>query len=54
MPLAGTLTGTVLNATITDGAMKYQVVGTVEDENDIDGTIRMDKHEYLLSAKRVQ
>jgi len=54
MPLAGTLSGTVLNATITDGAMKYQVVGTIEDENDIDGTIRMDKHEYLLSAKRVQ
>ena len=40
---------------VTDGDMKYQVVGTVADDNGaMDGTIRMGKHEYLLSAKRNQ
>jgi hypothetical protein len=33
----------------------YQVVGTVDDDNaNIDGTIPMDTHEYLISAKRSQ
>jgi hypothetical protein len=55
LPLEGTIAGAVLNATVTDGAMKYQVVGTVSDDNaGIDGTIRMGKHEYLLSGKRAQ
>ena len=53
LPFEGTITGTILNAVVTDGAMKYQVIGTIsEGGNVIDGTVRMGKHEYLLSAKR--
>ncbi len=53
LPVTGTVTGAVLNAVVTDGDMKYQVVGTVEDDNAaMDGTIRMGKHEYLLTGKR--
>ena len=36
---------------VTDGDKKYTVRGTAVD-NDFDGTIRMGKNEFLLSAKR--
>jgi hypothetical protein len=55
LPLEGTVTGAVLNATVTDGNMRYQVIGTLsDDDKGMDGTIHMGKHEYLLSAKRTQ
>src|SRR6266478_4597829 len=49
--LQGTLSGAILLGAITDGDKKYVVRGTAVD-NDFDGTIRMGKNEFLLSAKR--
>jgi hypothetical protein len=55
LPLEGDVSGTILHATVTDGAMKYDVVGTLDQSDNVfDGTIRMGKHEYLLSGKRAQ
>jgi len=55
LPLDGTVTGAILNAVVTDGTMKYDVVGTISDGGTvIDGTIRMGKHEYLLAGKRAK
>lgn len=52
-PLEGTLEGAVFRGMITDGNTKYEVKGTVVN-NDIDGSIRMGKNEFLLAAKRIQ
>jgi hypothetical protein len=49
--LEGSLNGAIFLGAITDGDKKYVVRGTVVD-NDFDGTIRMGKNEFLLSAKR--
>jgi hypothetical protein len=49
--LAGSLSGAIFLGAITDGDKKYAVRGTAVD-NDFDGTIRMGKNEFLLSAKR--
>jgi hypothetical protein len=49
--LQGTLSGAILLGAITDGDKKYVNRGTAV-ENDFDGTIRMGKNEFLLSAKR--
>jgi hypothetical protein len=49
--LEGSLSGAILLGAITDGDKKYVVRGTAVD-NDFDGTIRMGKNEFLLSAKR--
>jgi hypothetical protein len=55
LPVEGTIAGAVLNATVTDGAMKYQVISTIADDNKgMDGTIHMGKHEYLIAGKRAQ
>jgi hypothetical protein len=49
--LEGSLSGAILLGAITDGDKKNVVRGTAVD-NDFDGTIRMGKNEFLLSAKR--
>jgi len=49
--LEGSLNGAIFLGAITDGDKKYAVRGTAVD-NDFDGTIRMGKNEFLLSAKR--
>jgi len=49
--LEGTLSGAILLGAITDGDKRYVIRGTTVD-NDFDGTIRMGKNEFLLSAKR--
>jgi hypothetical protein len=55
LPVEGTIAGAVLNATVTDGAMKYKVISTIADDNKgMDGTIHMGKHEYLIAGKRAQ
>jgi hypothetical protein len=51
LPMEGTLTGAILRATVSDGAKKYEIRATVV-ANDIDGTIRMGKNDFRLSAKR--
>ncbi len=49
--LEGSLNGAIFLGAITDGDKKYVVRGTAVDD-DFDGTIRMGKNEFLLSAKR--
>jgi len=49
--LEGSLSGAIFLGAVTDGDKKYVVRGTAVD-NDFDGTIRMGKNEFLLSAKR--
>jgi hypothetical protein len=49
--LDGSLSGAIFLGAVMDGENKYVVRGTVVD-NDFDGTIRMGKNEFLLSAKR--
>ena len=49
--LEGSLSGAIFLGAVTDGDKKYTVRGTAVD-NDFDGTIRMGKNEFLLSAKR--
>jgi hypothetical protein len=49
--LEGSLNGAIFLGAIVDGDKKYAVRGTAVD-NDFDGTIRMGKNEFLLSAKR--
>ncbi len=49
--LGGSLNGAIFLGAIADGDKKYTVRGTAVD-NDFDGTIRMGKNEFLLSAKR--
>jgi hypothetical protein len=49
--LEGSLSGAIFLGSVTDGDKKYTVRGTLVD-NDFDGTIRMGKNEFLLSAKR--
>jgi hypothetical protein len=51
LTLEGSLSGAILLGAITDGDKKFVVRGTAVD-NDFDGTIRMGKNEFLLSAKR--
>jgi hypothetical protein len=49
--LDGSLNGAIFLGTITDGDKKYVIRGTAVN-NDFDGTIRMGKNEFLLSARR--
>jgi hypothetical protein len=49
--LEGSLSGAIFLGAVTDGDKKQAVRGTAVD-NDFDGTIRMGKNEFLLSAKR--
>jgi hypothetical protein len=49
--LEGSLSGAIFLGAVTNGDKKYAVRGTAVD-NDFDGTIRMGKNEFLLSAKR--
>jgi hypothetical protein len=49
--LDGSLNGAIFLGTITEGDQKYVIRGTAVD-NDFDGTIRMGKNEFLLSARR--
>src|SRR5260370_29889618 len=51
LTLEGALSVAILLGAITDGEKKYVLRGTAVD-NDFDGTIRMGKNEFLLSAKR--
>ena len=51
LPLEGSLSGAIFLGSITDGDKKYVVRGTAVG-GDFDGTIRMGKNEFLLSAKR--
>ena len=51
--LAGSLSGAIFLGSVTNGDNKYAVRGTAVD-NDFDGTIRMGKNEFLLSAKRTK
>jgi hypothetical protein len=53
LPLEARMDGSSLIGTITDGDKKYEVHGTVV-KNDFDGTIKMGKNEFRLSAKRSQ
>ena len=53
LTLQGSLSGAIFLGAITDGDKKYVVRGTAVD-NDFDGTIRMGKNEFLLSAKRAK
>jgi hypothetical protein len=53
LPLEARRDGSSLIGTITDGDKKYEVHGTVV-KNDFDGTIKMGKNEFRLSAKRSQ
>jgi hypothetical protein len=53
LPLEGTLTGAFLHATVTDGEKKYEVRATVVG-NEVDGTIKMGRNEFRMSAKRSQ
>jgi hypothetical protein len=53
MPLEGTLDGGFLEATVTDGQMKYNVRATVVAK-DIDGTIKMNRNEFRFAAKENQ
>ena len=53
LPLTGTLTGGYLRATVADGDKSYTVRSTVLG-NDMDGTIKMGRNEFRLSAKRTQ
>jgi hypothetical protein len=50
LPLEGVLNGAFLEATVTDGQMKYVVRATVVAK-DIDGTIKMNRNEFRFSAK---
>jgi hypothetical protein len=50
LPLEGTLNGAFLEATVTDGQMKYVVRATVVAK-DIDGTIKMNRNEFRFAAK---
>jgi len=52
-PLDGTMDGASLHGMIIDGDNKYEVHGTLV-KNDFDGTIKMGKNEWRLSAKRSQ
>lgn len=52
-PLEGMLEGAVFKGMIADGDAKYELNGTVVN-NDLDGTIRMGKNEFLMAAKRAQ
>jgi len=51
--LEGSLSGAIFLGAVTDGDKKYTVRGTAVD-NEFDGTIRMGKNEFLLSAKRTK
>jgi len=51
LPLEGSLSGAIFLGSITDGDKKYVIRGTAVG-SDFDGTIRMGKNEFLLSAKR--
>lgn len=53
LPLDGTMDGASLHGMIIDGDNKYEVHGTLV-KNDFDGTIKMGKNEWRLSAKRSQ
>jgi hypothetical protein len=49
--LEGSLSGAIFLGSVTNGDNKYIVRGTAVD-NDFDGTIRMGKNEFFLTAKR--
>jgi hypothetical protein len=51
LPIEGTIEGTVFRGLVTDGDQHYQVHLTV-DGDDMDGTIRMGKNEFLLMLKK--
>ena len=53
MPLSGTMEGNIFRGLMTDGDQHYQVHLTLDGE-DMDGTIRMGKNEYLLMLKRAK
>ena len=53
LPLEGVLNGAFLEATVTDGQMKYVVRATVVAK-DIDGTIKMNRNEFRFAAKENQ
>ena len=51
LPINGTMEGNVFRGLVTDGDQHYQVHLTV-DGDDMDGTIRMGKNEFLLMLKK--
>ena len=53
LPLEGTLDGSFLEATVTDGQQKYNIRATVVAK-DIDGTIKMNRNEFRFAAKENQ
>jgi hypothetical protein len=53
LPLEGVLNGAFMEATVTDGQMKYVVRATVVGK-DIDGTIKMNRNEFRFAAKENQ
>jgi hypothetical protein len=53
LPLSGTMAGNVFRGLVTDGDQHYQVHLTL-DGDDMDGTIRMGKNEYLLMLKKAK
>jgi hypothetical protein len=53
LPLEGTLEGAFFHGTVTDEQKKYEVRTTVVTK-DMDGTIKMNKNEFRMAAKRAQ
>jgi hypothetical protein len=53
LPLAGTLDGGYLRATVNDGDKTHVVRATIIGDG-MDGTIKMGRNEFRLSAKRTQ
>ena len=51
LPFTAKIEGKVLKGNIKDGDMYYEVNMTVVN-NDMDGTIKMGKHLFLVSGKR--
>jgi hypothetical protein len=50
LPIEGSFEAAYLHATITDGDKKYDVRGTLVDK-DFDGSIKINRNEFRLSAK---
>jgi hypothetical protein len=53
LPLEGKLNGAYLEAAVTDGEKKYEVRATVV-QKDMDGSIKINRNEFRLSAKEAQ
>ena len=53
LPLTGTITGKIFRGLVKDGEQNYQVHLTL-DGNDLDGTIRMGRNEFLIMMRKAR